>query len=111
MPRARPTPPNKPAIEPRSPMIADSMSRVRVTWRPTGADGAQQRVLALALRGRDREDVVDHEHADAERNEREDRQEQGDEPETALDVGLGLLGDLGRGQRSAMFGSSALWIR
>ena len=28
-----------------------------------GADRAEQRVLPLALRGRDREHVVDHEHA------------------------------------------------
>ena len=66
---------------------------------PAGADSAQQRILALALRRGDREHVVDHEHADTERDEREDRQEQGDEPEAALDVGLRLLGDLRRCQR------------
>ncbi len=64
----------------------------------TGTDGAQQGVLALTLRGGDREHVVDHEHPHTEGNEREDREEQGDEPEAPFDVGLRLLGDLGRSQ-------------
>ena len=96
---ARPMPPNSPAIEP-----SEADRRRLDQQRPgdlatTRADGAQQRVLPLALRGGDREHVVDHEHPDAEGDEREDRQEQRDEAEASLDLGLRLLGDLRRRQR------------
>ena len=91
MPSASPIPPKSPTIEPKRPMTTDLPA--------ARADRAQQRVLALTLRSGDREDVVDHEHPDAERDEREDREEQRDEPEAPFDLGLRLLGDLRRRQR------------
>jgi hypothetical protein len=63
------------------------------------ADGAQQRVLPLTLRGSDREHVVDHEAGDAHRDEREHRQEDAEEAQRVLDRVLVLLGDLGTRQR------------
>ena len=57
------------------------------------ADRAQQRHLAHALRDDDRERVVDDEHPDDERDEREHEQRGADEAERLVDGVLVLLGE------------------
>ena len=63
------------------------------------ADGPHQGVLALSLRRGDREDVVDDERADAERDVREHDEEGREDVQHVLDLTLHLRGDLGTGER------------
>jgi hypothetical protein len=59
-----------------------------------GAQGAEQRQLATALRNQDRERVDDQEGADDQGDAREDQQEGGQEAHRLLDRGGGFVGRL-----------------
>ena len=81
---------------------------LRTRAATAGAERAQQRVLPLALCRGDGEHVVDHEHPDAQGDEREDRQEDREEAQALLDLGLRLLDDLGGGERLLALGQRCL---